>query len=303
MPQSALPSISIVTPSYNQARFLPDTIQSVLGQQYPCLEYSIVDGGSSDTSVDVIRSHEAELSYWVSEPDGGMYEAVQKGFDRSTGEIMGWINSDDVHMPWTLKTVGSIFAQLPEVRWLTTLYPLGMNECGIVVNARYGGGFDRRSFFAGANLPNGRRYFRGWIMQEGTFWRRSLWEKAGGKLDTTLKLAGDFELWSRFFQHADLYGVGVPLAAFRYHAEQKTATQLAEYLIEGEAVLSRYGRRRLGLAQSISRRILYRSVAGRPLRKLPAGLGAVLSGLGILRPFPAIGWENGRWTICRDYAV
>jgi len=303
MSESLLPTISIVTPSYNQARFLPETIQSVLGQRYPQLEYSIIDGGSSDGSVDVIRSHQDGLSYWVSEPDGGMYEAIQKGFDRSTGEIMGWINSDDTHMPWTLKVIGSIFAELPEIEWLTTLYPIGMNECGVVVGARFGGGFERRSFFSGANLPNGRRHFRGWIMQEGTFWRRSLWEKAGTRLDTSLKLAGDFELWSRFFKHADLYGVGIPLAAFRFHGEQKTATQLPEYLAEAESVLLRDGLGKPALLSSGARRLLHRAIGGRPLSKLPNLAARSLCGAGLLYRTKSIVWHAGRWTVLPDYVV
>ncbi len=303
MDQPELPSVSIVTPSFNQARFLPETIESVLGQRYLKLEYAVIDGGSNDGSVEIIRRHEDALSYWTSEPDGGMYEAIQKGFDRSTGEIMGWINSDDTYMPWTLKAIGSIFADLPGVEWLTTLYPVGLNECGVVVGARYGGGFERRSFFSGANLPNGRRYFRGWIMQEGTFWRRTLWERAGGRLDTSLKLAGDFELWSRFFKHADLYGVGMPLAAFRFHGEQKTATQMPAYLAEAEAVLLRDGLRKPTRMSSGARRVLHKAIGGRPLVKLPPVVARSLCGAGLLRRTSSIVWDGGRWAVIPDYVV
>src|SRR5438105_13426655 len=109
MQESNLPSISVVTPSFNQARFLPHTIDSVLSQRYPKLEYGVVDGGSSDGSVETLREYDSRLSYWVSEPDGGMYEAIRKGFERSTGEIIAWINSDDTYLPWTFTTVARIF--------------------------------------------------------------------------------------------------------------------------------------------------------------------------------------------------
>src|SRR5687767_2056706 len=123
-----LPRISIVTPSYNQGRFLPHTLASVLGQDYPNLEYVVIDGGSADGSADAIRGRAAELSHWVSEPDAGQYDAINKGFARTTGEVMAWLNSDDLYTPWALQVVGEVFRQLPEVQWVTTLLPLHWDE-------------------------------------------------------------------------------------------------------------------------------------------------------------------------------
>ena len=108
---SPWPRISIVTPSCNQGRFLEETIRSVLLQGYPNLEYVIIDGGSSDGSVDIIRKYESQLAYWDSRPDSGMYYAINEGFAHSTGDIMAWLNSDDMYTPWSLRVVGEIFEQ------------------------------------------------------------------------------------------------------------------------------------------------------------------------------------------------
>ena len=112
------PRISVVTPSFNQGEFIEDTLRSVTTQGYPALEYIVIDGGSADESASIIERHEAELAYWVSEPDEGHAHALNKGFAKTTGEIMCWLNSSDMHYPWTLETVAQIFTDLPEVEWI-----------------------------------------------------------------------------------------------------------------------------------------------------------------------------------------
>ncbi|OHY33029.1 glycosyl transferase [Cylindrospermopsis raciborskii CS-508] len=228
------PSISIVTPSYNQAEFLEATIDSVLSQNYPSLEYIIIDGGSTDGSVDIIKKHEKHLTFWCSEPDSGQYDAINKGFRYSTGEIMAWINSDDMYLPWALKTVADIMSSLPTVEWLTTLYPGHWDYCGFCKGFGNTPGFSLDAFLDGYYLPtNGVGY---WIQQESTFWRRSLWVRSGSCLNNNLKLAGDFELWCRFYLHTNLYGTASPLGGFRFQYCQKSKN-IQEYISEATLAL------------------------------------------------------------------
>jgi len=252
----ALPTISIVTPSYNQGRFLEDTIRSVIDQKYPHLEYLIIDGGSTDNSVDIIRKYESQLAYWTSEPDKGQYDAINKGFSKATGDVMAWLNSDDKYNPWAFQVVGNIFASLPEVEWISTLFPTCMDDKGEVFFCYSLDGFSRDGFQKGEYCPGKHWHFKGSIQQESTFWRRSLWERAGARVDNTLHYAGDFELWARFYQHAELYGVPSPLAAFRKHQNQKTAQHLDLYLIEAQVIFKHYGGEWPGRVESVYRKIV-----------------------------------------------
>ena len=248
--------ISIVTPSFNQSRFLDRSMRSVLGQEAVDLEYIVVDGGSTDGSVETIKAHAARLAYWRSRPDRGYADALNEGFGRATGEVMGWLNSDDMLTPWALRAVESVFQALPEVEWITTLYPLVMNEEGVVVAARQSEGYNARAFYRGRNIPLSPRFYTSVIQQESTFWRRSLWERAGARLDDSLRMAGDFELWARFFQHAGLFAVGVPLGCFRFQKQSFTSSAMADYLGECGSILRRYAYRAPSGLETAARRIL-----------------------------------------------
>jgi glycosyltransferase involved in cell wall biosynthesis len=212
------PRVALVTPVLNSGKYLEATIQSVLSQDYPNLEYYIVDGGSTDDTVDVIRKYEDRISGWTSEPDRGMYDALNKGFARTTGEIMGWISATDMLHLGGLRVVGSIFSQLPKVEWITGR-PTQFSEEGMITAVGGIPHWTRTRFLAGFN-----RY----IQQESTFWRRSLWNKAGGFLDSSLRMAGDFELWLRFFRHASLYSVDTIIGGFRVHEASLGLQRLGE---------------------------------------------------------------------------
>ncbi|MFN2299656.1 MAG: glycosyltransferase family 2 protein [Anaerolineales bacterium] len=234
---------SIVTPSFNQNRYLEYSMRSVLEQQVEDLEYIIIDGGSTDGSVETIRRHAARLAGWASRPDRGYADALNEGFSRTSGELMGWLNSDDMLTPWALRVVESVFREHPAVEWITALYPLVMDEQGMVIAARRTEGYSPEAFYRGRNVPIRTGFYTSVVQQESTFWRRSLWERAGGRMDSTLRMAGDFELWARFFQYADLFAVAVPLGCFRFQKESFTSRSMDAYMEECRMVLKRYGRR------------------------------------------------------------
>ena len=220
----AFPKISIVTVNYNGVQFLEEAILSVLNQNYPQLEYIIIDGGSTDGSVEVIKKYEDRLAYWVSEKDEGQYHAVQKGFEKSTGEIMAWINSDDLYVPNAFFAVADIFNTFPMVDWLMGI-PREYTKQG--------------SMMSRISLPWGRwskhRYYCfdfQFIQQESSFWKRSLWEKAGSRMNPDYLYAGDMELWSRFFRHAKLYTTVATFAGFRYNGTHQRSIQFRKAYLE-----------------------------------------------------------------------
>jgi len=202
------PRISVVTPSFNQDEFLEATLRSVITQGYPELEYVVIDGGSTDDSVSIIERYEADLAYWVSEPDQGHAHALNKGFAQTTGEIMCWVNSSDLYYPWTFEIVAEVFAAFPQVEWITGAISM-VDVCGRPKVVASASGVNVFDVLAGD--------YRWRIQQESVFWRRSLWERAGGRLDQALTCAADLDLWLRFFRLVPLYRVGTLLGGFRVH--------------------------------------------------------------------------------------
>ena len=237
---SELPTISIVTPCLNQVAYVEKTLQSIHGQDYPHLEHVVMDGGSTDGSLEIIRRYADRLD-WFSEADDGQYQAIAKGFAKTTGEVMAWLNSDDIYLPGALRVAGEIFRDFPDVEWITTRFPMGIDGNGALIKMNCFSGFSKHHFLRGDFLPACGWEAMGFIQQESTFWRRSLWEKAGGCFQERLNYAGDFELWKRFFEHAYLYGVDVPLGCFRRHETQKTSVAFQKYLDEAISVFMNSG--------------------------------------------------------------
>lgn len=220
------PKISIVTPNYNKAQFLEKTILSVLSQGYPNLEYIIIDGGSTDGSVDIIKKYADQLTYWVSESDQGMYYAIRKGFEHATGEIMAWINSDDMYHPNAFFNVAQIFTDCPYVSWLQgakTHY----DELDRTV-AVYQSVYFKHLDFVMHNYK--------FVQQESTFWRRELYDKAGG-IQCHYRLAGDFDLWMRFSRHEKMFISNALIGGFR-HSSDQLSSDMERYLAEAEDIIA-----------------------------------------------------------------
>jgi len=225
-------TISLVTPNFNYGHFVEAALKSVLDQNYRSLQYVVIDGCSNDDSVSIVERYRNQLHFFASEPDRGNYDAINKGFAQTDGEIMGWLNSDDMLFPWCLRAVAEIFDQHPDVEWISSMQPALWDEDGFLMGIATRSGFSKEAFLDGkfllenVPLPQGFEVGAnpaGTIQQESTFWRRSLWDRAGGRVSSDYGDAGDFELWSRFYEHADLVGVDTPLGGFRVHSVQKSA--------------------------------------------------------------------------------
>ena len=237
-PQSRL---TMVTTNYNYGEYLDDCMRSVVHSRgFDRVDYIVMDGGSTDGSVDIIKSHEPSLKHWQSEKDEGMYHAIEAGFALSDAPYMGWLNSDDQLAPWAIQTVLDIFDQLPEVKWITSCFPMQARKDGVVISTSTLPGVDNWGFFNGEHIRSLELPSTGWIVQDCTFWRRDLWEEVGGTFDHTLKLAGDFELWARFMMKADLYVVPVPFGIYRVQGANKAIVDRNAYRDECVTVLNRY---------------------------------------------------------------
>ena len=219
----SLPKISVITPSFNQAEFLEETILSVIGQQYPNLEFIIIDGGSTDASVEVIKKYERQVSYWFSEPDGGQSEALAKGFARATGDILCWLCSDDLFKPGTLHVVGGVFAGHPDLDLLygdtEYLYPDGTTRHKPRIFYNY----DAMLF--AFNI----------ISQPSSFFSRRIYQSVGG-LDTELNFAMDYDLFIRFGRNMHWIFVPTVLSSYRLHAGSKTVAHRPRFLNEWNRV-------------------------------------------------------------------
>jgi len=285
MPRCArVQTISIVTPSLNQAEYLEETLTSVLDQGFGSLEHVVIDGGSSDGSVEIIKRYADRLSYWVSEPDRGHADAINKGFAHTSGEIMAWINSSDVYLPWTLRTVAAVFRDVPQAQWVMGV-PSYLNNAHAVTNI-HPTLRNRYDFLASDRCT---------MQQESVFWRRSLWDACGAGLSAEFSLACDHELWMRFFEKAPLFHVDSLLASFRPHLDGRGRVEGAEYRRETRMTWEEHRRR--ASSRDLRRAAAIRACNSRMGRAARMSLRAL--GMASWDSAPRIVFDHAvqRWTV------
>ncbi len=240
------PKISIVTPSYNQAQFVPWTVRSVLLQRYPNLEYIMMDGGSKDDTVKVLEPYRDRFAYFVSERDKGQSDAIHRGFQKCTGDIMAYLNSDDMLAPGALHWVANFFDEHPEVD--------AVYSHRITVDGK------NKAIWYWILPEHSDWYMSRWdlIPQETCFWRRRLFDKCGN-VDDTLRFAIDYDLFARFMLAGGRFvRVNRFLGVFREHEEAKTSQLLNTVgAAEVNKVREKYGIKLPRLAPLVSARFYY----------------------------------------------
>ncbi len=216
--------VSIITPSYNQASYLEQTILSVLDQDYPRIEYLVIDGASTDNSVEIIKKYADQLTYWVSEKDNGQADAINKGFARATGEIIAWLNSDDYYLAGAVSSAVKIFEENPDA---VLVYGdmLAVDEHGKTFNTLKYKQLTLKDLLCFQIIG-----------QPAVFMRRSALEKTFG-LDPALHFLLDHFLWIQIAQHGKILHVDQTWAAARYHAEAKNRAKAAEFGREAFRIL------------------------------------------------------------------
>jgi glycosyltransferase involved in cell wall biosynthesis len=241
---------SIITPTYNSKRFIDETMESVLSQKCCSdIEYIIVDNCSTDGTIDIVRNYESLVKEgfynsrsktvslkWISEKDAGMYDAINKGFSLATGDIYGWINSDDIYLPGAFDSIGRSFLSFPDVKWLKGITSYINEDTNIFQAGKcflYDQNWTREGIY-GKEI-----YF---IQQDSVFWRSDLWKIVGG-IDPNLKLAGDYYLWIRFSEQTPLYSIKAYISCFR-KVEGQLSREFTEYLKECDTVSLPPGRKR-----------------------------------------------------------
>ncbi len=287
---------SIITPTYNSRRFIEETMESVLSQKCRSdIEYIVVDNCSMDGTIDIVRKYEALVTKgyynsegktvslkWISEKDTGMYDAINKGFSLATGDIYGWINSDDIYLPGAFDSIERCFLSFPDVKWLKGITSY-INEATNIFQTGKCFLYDQN--WAREGMYGKETYF---IQQASVFWRSDLWKRVGG-IDPNLKLAGDYYLWIRFAEQTPLYPLKAYISCFR-KVEGQLSSEFTAYLRECDTVSPSHG----------GKRKLVRTYFQFVEPKIPVPFRPLLYRLFFInRALPFIRITNGRPEICK----
>jgi len=209
--------ISIVLPTYNSEKYVEGALKSIINQEYPNLELIVVDNCSTDNTINIFKKYTDKINILIVENDEGPYHAVKYGLELASGDIIAWLNSDDIYFQWTFSMVNRIFTQHSHLMWIGGI-PSQMDENGIL----YGMNNTIPSRPQNA-IKNGWFYEKmyGYLQQEGMFWRKEVYQNSNG-LNTKYKLAADFDLWTQFAQKYELVSVGMHFASFRIHDNSRS---------------------------------------------------------------------------------
>ncbi len=216
--------ISVVIPSYNQGEFLEETIQSIISQEYPNLEIIVIDGNSSDNSLEIIKKYSSHFKYWVSEKDSGQSEAINKGLKRCTGDIATWLCSDDLFTPGALKKVNHVFSELPQDVGLIHGSSIIFAKNKIIRINKGNVDDSLENMLSGMTFP-----------QPSAFFRRSLLEKTG-LLDEKLHFGMDYDLFSKFAIISKFQFVDLTLSKYRLHIDSKSVSSVSKFIDEWSKV-------------------------------------------------------------------
>ncbi len=230
---NTFPKISIVTPSFNQGKFIEETILSVIGQGYPNLEYIIIDGGSTDETVDIIKKYEKHLTYWISEKDNGQSHAINKGFSRASGEILGWLNSDDMYVPATFSFISGLIDVTETGVYFGNCIHFKESEGEFTCH-----GSDVIKAHAEDKLVNSI-----YVIQPSSFWTKSTFQKVG-PLREDLHYGFDWEWFIRAeISGINFHSVSKCLSMYRFHDSHKTGTGGTRRQEELSSIYEKYSKR------------------------------------------------------------
>lgn len=227
--------ISIIIPCFNIEKYIRETLNSIISQNYENLELIVVDGGSTDSTIEIVDEYKDHITHLISESDKGQYDAINKGLSLSTGDVIAWLNADDLYFPWTFSSIDKIFQSNQDILWISGK-PAYINFNSSAAKVCSKNGAKIRDLI---NKGAYRGSYLGYLQQESMFWRKELMEKVG-MLSLDYKLAADFEYWIRFSEHAEVFLIDFPVACFRLRDDSRSAVLSADYEKEVDKVLKQY---------------------------------------------------------------